>query len=204
MEAQMKTRTLQETADFFQVSIGIDRDGSVNIFGGIPTLNPATHCWEGIKIIQGHDAEAFLCALTDIDNHRSREQLFRPVKDAHGRTIKVLEPIPEHIRCGWYAYLNSGEKVLVETIFTEGDGTRRVRIVRDDKRELVPLSLFSTKPCLFPDWLKKGTKVRINTGAIGTLTAIRQVQFSWKAVVKFQDGKTIWYEPCEVQSADEG
>ena len=200
----METRTLQETADFFQVAIGIDRDGAVNIFGGIPTLNPATHRWEGIKLIQGKDAEAFLCALTDIDNHRSREQLFRPVKDARGRTIKVLEPIPEHVRSGWYAYLNSGENVLVETILTEGDGTRRVRIVRDGKRELVPLSAFSTKPCPFPDWLKKGAKVRISTGTIGILTALRQVQFSWKAVVKFQDGKVIWYEPCEVQPADEG
>ena len=31
----MEIRTLQEIADFFQVAIGIDRDGTVNIFGGI-------------------------------------------------------------------------------------------------------------------------------------------------------------------------
>lgn len=146
----METRTLQEMADFFQVVIGIDRDGAVNIFGGIPTLNPATHRWEGIKIIQGKDEEAFLSHLSDIDKHRSREQLFRPVKDARGRTIKVLEPIPEHIRCGWYAYLTTGEKVLVETILTESDGTRRVRIVRDGKYEYVPLSAFSSRSCPFP------------------------------------------------------
>lgn len=199
----MEMRTLQETADFFQVAIGIERDGAVNIFSGIPTINPATHRWEGIKIIQGKDAEVFLRTLTDIDKYRSHEQLFRPVKDTRGRTIKILEHIPEHIRCGWYAYLNTGDKVLIETILTESNGTRRVRIVRDDKRELMPLSAFSTKPCPFPDWLRKGAKVRISTGATGTLTALRQVQFSWKAVVKFQDGKAIWYEPCEVQPADE-
>ena len=200
----MEIRTLQEIADFFQVAIGIDRDGTVNIFGGIPTLNPATHHWEGIRLIQGKDAEAFLRPLTDIDKHRSCEQLFRPVKDARGRTIKILEQIPEHIRCGWYAYLNTGDKVLVETILTESDGKRIVRINHEGKRKLVPLSSFSSRSCPFPDWMKKGTKIRISAGAVGTLTSIRQVQFSWKAVVKFLDGKTIWYEPCEVQPANEG
>lgn len=198
----METRTLQETADFFQVAIGIDRDGAVNIFSSIPTLNPATHRWEGIKIIQGKDAEAFLRALSDIDKHRSREQLFRPVKDARGRTLNVLEPIPEHIRSGWYAYLNSEEKVLVVTIHTEGNGTRRVRIVRDGKRELVPLSAFSSKPCPFPDWMQKGAKIRTSAGAVGRLTSIRQVQFSLKAVIKFENGKTIWYEPYEIHPED--
>ena len=199
----MEIRILQEIADFFQVAIGIDRDGTVNIFGGIPTLNPATRHWEGIRLIQGKDAEAFLRPLTDIDKHCGREQLFRPVKDARGRTIKVLEPIPEHIRCGWYAYLNSGEKVLVETILTEGDGTRRIRIVRDGKRELVPLSAFSSRPCPFPDWMQKRVKIRTSSGAIETLTSIRQVQFSVKAVVRYQDGKSVWFAPYEVQPADE-
>lgn len=198
----MEIRTLQEIADFFQVAIGIDRDGTVNIFGGIPTLNPATHHWEGIRLIQGKDAEAFLRPLTDIDKHCGREQLFRPVKDARGKTIKILEQIPEHIRCGWYAYLNSGEKVLVETILTNGAGTRNVRINHDGKRKLVPLSSFSSRPCPFPDWMKKGAKIRTNAGAVGTLTSIRQVQFSLKAVIKFENGKTIWYEPYEIHPED--
>ena len=198
----MEIRTLQETADFFQVAIGIDRDGTVNIFGGIPTLNPATHHWEGIRLIQGKDAEAFLHPLTDIDKHYGREQLFKPTKDARGKTIKILEKIPEHIRCGWYAYLNSGEKVVVETILTNGDGTRIIRINHEGKRKPIPLSSFSSRPCPFPDWMQKGTKIRTSAGAVGKLMSIRKVQFSLKAVIKFENGKTIWYEPYEILPED--
>ena len=198
----MEIRTLQETADFFQIAIGIDRDGTVNIFRGTPTLNPATHHWEGIKLIQGKDAEAFLRPLTDIDKHYGREQLFKPAKDARGKTIKILEQIPKHIRCGWYAYLNTGDKVLVETILTNGDGTRNIRINHDGKRKLIPLSSFSSRPCPFPDWMQKGTKIRTNAGAVGTLMSIRQIQFSQKAVIRFENGKTIWYEPYEILPED--
>lgn len=115
----------------------------------------------------------------------------------------VLEQIPVHLRCGWYAYLNSGEKVVVETILTNGNGTRIVRINHEEKRKLVPLSTFSSRPCPFPDWMQKGAKIRTSAGAVGRLTSIRQVQFSLKAVLKFENGKTIWNEPYEILPEDD-